>query len=93
MYSVMGTHELHTARVENGGQVQFPVGQSTGRAATGSEAANMPLYTAAFIGRIGTKLSLAGLARGLLAVEATGSVSYWIDCYPREGSQYSWWQI
>ena len=43
MYSVIEIHELQTARVENDGQVQLPVGQSTGRAAVGSEAENMPL--------------------------------------------------
>jgi hypothetical protein len=57
MYSVIEIHELLTASVENDGQVQFPVGQSTARDVVGSEAENMPLNTAAFNGRIGTKLS------------------------------------
>jgi len=57
MYSVIEIHELLTASVENDGRVQFPVGQSTARDVVGSEAENMPLNTAAFNGRIGTKLS------------------------------------
>ena len=43
IYSVIEVHELHTARVENAGHVQFPVGQSTVRDAVGFDAENMPL--------------------------------------------------
>ena len=55
MYWVMSTQELHTARVEKSGQVQFPVGQVKETDGFGS-ARNMPLKTAAFMGRMGTKL-------------------------------------
>ena len=56
-YCPMETHEAQTARVSYGVQVQLPVEQSTAKAFEGSEAENIPLYTAAFMGSMGTKLS------------------------------------